>query len=906
MPKIIAPDDMNRPTISDGSRNPASISPGVVSQFGASNRAVADSVGNLVGAFGDAMGRVASARAASSEADARLEWLKGDYEIRSDLAANAGEDGELYRTAPERYGGLNKSIDEKYGQLGEKFSRWREEQTWRRGTEAGNNYLKGQRTVFTRGWDQDNARLFDRVGKGEIDPTEFKEMYQAQVDKIAALDRKVIPQSEAQARARQLQAQLALSLDRYLTTKSPDERAKFWGSVAKGQYAIESGKVTGGPVEPYKGPIFIDKTPSRSERVDIQRKGGIVVNLDTNWAKGDQQTSPMVVIPDNATPEQRAAAEAYASRIAEVYKGQFGKTLAPRVVTRSENGRGRKATIHTEPFAVTDSKAVAFFNSPEGQRMHAGILQETFGKVPGVHFSVPHDPYGKGDRGAAANGVDEVKLAKGVLELMRSGGDDAMPAQPTGPAGDEVEGDPTAQPGTYTVANDNAEWDGSVPEGRLVEGQTFTVQTERGEIEVPAEWINAIPAKARKAFGKEASEALKVAQRQRKVLADKMIEDAEAHIAAHGTLPPRYSFDQIQKAYADNPSKIEEHKQNRAYAAGVYRARSKAADLPAQDIDALRDQLRPQEGDENFAVKAKIYEKAAAELIKLKETRYRDPAKAVEGAREVKSVRSKIPGGTPRNTEERIVLAQARMEAQTRLEILEPLRSPITVEEARGIAGGLSALTQEQIVGRTEIQNGKTEKLPGELERVYGLARKMYGDDYADDVSRAAIRSAIRDETLRNTYVQYINEYHDKLMAPPAAPVDPDAAEKESGSMFETLMGIPAYIGGAGVAFLENNLPDGVKDYMMESRDVYGQTADRLRGVRPEPQQQTYAKPNEKHIERLKANPYAFDQFEAKFGPGSAEKAVPGISRILNIEQRKQPANAMGMGQDEMQRIMRQ
>jgi len=110
----------------------------------------------------------------------------------------------------------------------------------------------------------------------------------------------------------------------------------------------------------------------------------------------------------------------------------------------------------------------------------------------------------------------------------------------------------------------------------------------------------------------------------------------------------------------------------------------------------------------------------------------------------------------------------------------------------------------------------------------------------------------------------------------------------------------------ACAAFLENNLPDGVKDYMMESRDVYGQTADRLRGVRPEPQQQTYAKPNEKHIERLKANPYAFDQFEAKFGPGSAEKAVPGISRILNIEQRKQPANAMGMGQDEMQRIIRQ
>jgi hypothetical protein len=210
------------------------------------------------------------------------------------------------------------------------------------------------------------------------------------------------------------------------------------------------------PVAAFKGPIFIDKTPSRAERVDIQRKGGIVVNLDTNWAKGDRQTSPMVVIPDNATPQQRAAAEAYASRIAEVYKGQFGKTLAPRVVTRSQNGRGREATIHTEPFAVTDSKAVAFFNSPEGQRMHAGILQETFGKVPGVHFSVPHDPYRKGDRGAAANGVDEVKLAKGVLELMRSGDSGiTMGGGDSGQGDVRVAGDPV-KTASFETENDFA------------------------------------------------------------------------------------------------------------------------------------------------------------------------------------------------------------------------------------------------------------------------------------------------------------------------------------------------------------------------------------------------------------------------------------------------------------------
>lgn len=198
--------------------------------------------------------------------------------------------------------------------------------------------------------------------------------------------------------------------------------------VAEARTESKAAATGSGPIEPFKGPIFIDRTPSRTERVEIQRKGGIVVNLDTNWAKGDKQTSPMVVIPDNAAPEQRQAAEAYASKIADVYKQKFGTSLSPRVVTRSQNigtngkPRGRPGTIHTEPFAVTDSKAVAFFNSPEGQRMHAGILRDTFGKIPGVHFSLPHDPYGqRRDHGAAANGVDEVKLARPVLEMLRSG-----------------------------------------------------------------------------------------------------------------------------------------------------------------------------------------------------------------------------------------------------------------------------------------------------------------------------------------------------------------------------------------------------------------------------------------------------------------------------------------------------
>ena len=162
------------------------------------------------------------------------------------------------------------------------------------------------------------------------------------------------------------------------------------------------------------------RVPSHRERAQIFRQGGVVVNLDTNSSKQGGQTSPMVVIPDQATAEQRAAAQNYAERIAQVYKDRFGQSLKPRVVTRSQNGRGRPFTIHTEPYSVKDTKAVKFFGSEEGQRLHAQILRETFGQLKGAQFSIPHNP-AKGDHGAHGSGTNEVKIARSVLGWLHGG-----------------------------------------------------------------------------------------------------------------------------------------------------------------------------------------------------------------------------------------------------------------------------------------------------------------------------------------------------------------------------------------------------------------------------------------------------------------------------------------------------
>jgi hypothetical protein len=175
--------------------------------------------------------------------------------------------------------------------------------------------------------------------------------------------------------------------------------------------------------------VHTKRVPTAAERKRIRASGGLVINLDSNWAKVSSKnpkgrTPPMIVLPDDATAEEREAAEAYVARVAEVMKEKFGVDLKTRVVTRSENvvngkARGRLNTAHIEPFAVTDAEAVKFFNSEEGRKVHASILRETLGTIPGAEFSLPHDP-GR-DPGAVGNGTSEVDLARGLAGHLTDG-----------------------------------------------------------------------------------------------------------------------------------------------------------------------------------------------------------------------------------------------------------------------------------------------------------------------------------------------------------------------------------------------------------------------------------------------------------------------------------------------------
>lgn len=124
------------------------------------------------------------------------------------------------------------------------------------------------------------------------------------------------------------------------------------------------------------------------------------VSMDFNAAPSGTARGTEVIIPDNAPPAVRAAAEAFNQRVAEFARRNGIEDYPIRGVrTRTENGRGVPYTIHAEPFFNSDlamSQAIAA-NPAE----FAAIYQEAFGGLPGARAIAPH---GVGrDRGAASD-----------------------------------------------------------------------------------------------------------------------------------------------------------------------------------------------------------------------------------------------------------------------------------------------------------------------------------------------------------------------------------------------------------------------------------------------------------------------------------------------------------------------
>jgi hypothetical protein len=152
---------------------------------------------------------------------------------------------------------------------------------------------------------------------------------------------------------------------------------------------------------------FTTKTRDELGRSSI---GSRQVSLDFNAAASKDARGIEIIIPNDATPEERNAANRYVQLTQKFFADRGLNRRIRGVRTAKENGRGTPGRFHTEPFFVGDGEARKIMESdPDG---YAQVLANAFNGVQGVTFIAPHK---KNDPGASDGKFNERDFAKGSI-----------------------------------------------------------------------------------------------------------------------------------------------------------------------------------------------------------------------------------------------------------------------------------------------------------------------------------------------------------------------------------------------------------------------------------------------------------------------------------------------------------
>ena len=143
---------------------------------------------------------------------------------------------------------------------------------------------------------------------------------------------------------------------------------------------------------------------TKDQRQSIPGKRNI--SLDFNSALNGRGGE--IIIPDNATKEERAAAWAYLKGVQQVAKKYGYDNYKIRgVKTRSENGRGVGGFFHTEPFFAQDPKFKKLLTNPDFVKDLSRTTAKTLGSIDGATFIAAHK---SSDYGATMTLADGTKI----------------------------------------------------------------------------------------------------------------------------------------------------------------------------------------------------------------------------------------------------------------------------------------------------------------------------------------------------------------------------------------------------------------------------------------------------------------------------------------------------------------
>lgn len=821
------------PTGLQGGQNPAQINIGVAKEIGSAGRAQANAIRDLgssvayvAGAFGELHDRQEKIDDDQNMGRFKLEFDRMDHSTWKDINDKAGERGEGLEGTTGRYTAGAAKLTEKYPisdpKRREKLALWTERRIMRRGFQAAHEKRSRLSTYYKGVEDREITGAMASIAKNPSFER-MKEVEEGLGELIQSGEGNYRSKEQTEQRLRDMRGQLTATTLKSLAAKDPAGVKTLFEKIAKNgkfQAPQAAPQFKGGPFKVFGNGT---RVPSSAERSKIRKSGGIVVNLDTNWVKGGK-ANPMVVIPDNATPEQRKAAQEYVTSLKQAYKTGLGRDVNPRVATRSANGRGRGNTIHTEPFALTDPEAVRYFSSKEGKAALGNITSGTLGKIPGVVFSLPHNE-GRGDKGAHGSGTNEIDYAKSLIQSMQGQSKKAESDQT------KLADDPDGEEKAVTSS-----FDGRM----LAPGQKFTAKINGESVTIDAGRWNAMDAKDMRSLYRFSVERGSQIKAERRAEADGQARKNLMHIERTGEKHPEYDREFVKQ----NLTPQQFHKlEGRMQAAQRGHAITQdMANLRPEILEKRLRMNRPEPGAEHYDEESKAYDNANARIQRFYKAREQDPALSVDGAagREswgrhtLVSKALDAMAGEPKNAKDWHSLIDARIKAQEAQGIGSP--QPLTNLEARGITD--------------QIRQIPSENVEAGLRQLYDKIKKSYGNTYADEVLDQAIERSSRDKDRRDLFKAVVDglEGEEKIAAPPVAQRETRRLDRQDRQLEGT------------EAPPNPDLSSGLEG---AKRFYWDNVIGRLRSSPTTGKQG--AGPTPAHIKALQDNPERAEEFERKF-----------------------------------------
>lgn len=274
-------------------------------------------------------------------------------------------------------------------------------------------------------------------------------------------------------------------------------------------------------------------------------------------------------------------------------------------------------------------------------------------------------------------------------------------------------------------------------------------------------------------------------------------------------------------------------------------------DMSPAEADAHLAKYAPNHNDtsENYKAAHDIQKKGDDEWTRVQESREEDPARAVESAPEVMQAKdarlnpapirqldgSLAPGPHPPAQQANQSLMDARIAAQTRLGIPDYMQSPITKAEAHDILGmqNPSNLTDDQF----------TQKAYAASDR----AEQMFGPKYAQEALKHAFSYLISGETRKQVAAD--------VMAKLARDEALNSSDLHALTQARTLDPLASFVDRPNIR-ADTSLP-------------LPAAATTLPTVQP----------NKEQIQFLQQNPQSWQDFDKKFGSGSAARNLGAAPR---------------------------